>query len=120
MNSQTILIVEDDQPTRELYQRELGACYNVLACANQEAALAAIRSHQLSAIILEPSLPDGGGWELLSSIRSMPNLQTVPIILCSTLNARRKAISLGATLYLVKPVLPAMLLEAVRQAITIV
>jgi CheY-like chemotaxis protein len=117
MTSQTILIVEDDLPTRELYERELSRCYHVLACANDQDALAAIHMHRVCAIILEPSLPDGRGWDLLRLIRTMPDMQSIPVILCSTLNARRRAMALGATLYLVKPVLPMVLLETLRQMV---
>ena len=37
--SQTILLIEDDQATRELYQRELSRDYQVLACASESEAL---------------------------------------------------------------------------------
>lgn len=119
MNSQTVLIIEDDQPTRELYQRELSATYTVLACANEQEALAAIHANCVSAIIMEPSLPDDRGWALLATIRRMPGMQSVPVILCSTLNARRRAMTLGATLYLVKPVLPTALVETLRQVMSL-
>ena len=115
MTSQTILIVEDDLPTRELYERELSRYYHVLACANDQDALAAMHAQHVCAVILEPSLPDGRGWDLLAHIRHTPGLQSVPVILCSTLNARRRAMALGATLYLVKPVLPTVLLETLRR-----
>lgn len=117
MMSQTILIVEADQPTRELYERELGADYTVLACPDDRDILGAINAHHVSALILEPSLPAGRGWALLQQIRSSADLHALPVILCSTQNAQRRAAALGATMYLVKPVLPAKLLEALRQVL---
>jgi DNA-binding response OmpR family regulator len=42
-------------------------------------------------------------------------MRAVPIILCSALDERKRGLELGASAYLVKPVLPAALLEALRR-----
>jgi DNA-binding response OmpR family regulator len=110
-----ILIVEDDQPTRELYQRELSLHYAVFACADEAGALEIIHSHDLCAIVLEPSLPDERGWALLEAIRTMPSTSSIPVIVCSTLDERKRGMQLGATVYLVKPVLPTTLLRTLSQ-----
>jgi CheY-like chemotaxis protein len=111
----TILLIEDDPSTRELYQRELSRDYAVLACGNESEALALLESHPVSLIVLEPVLQDGQGWSFLAMLHAMPRTRTIPIILCSTLDERRRGLELGATLYLTKPVLPVALREAVYQ-----
>ncbi|NJM05458.1 response regulator [Candidatus Gracilibacteria bacterium] len=113
----TILVIEDDLPTRELYERELRLCYHVVTCDSEEQALKLLHEHVVAAVVLEPTLPDGQGWHLLAHIRATPHLHSVPIILCSTQNARRRAMTLGATIYLTKPVLPATLLETLRHVV---
>lgn len=114
---QTILIVEQDAPTRALYLRELGRDYRAFACANEYDALDIARSQPISAIVLEPALPDGAGWSLLARLRELFSAHDVPIILCSTLDERRRGMMLGATVYLVKPVLPTTLLATLQRLV---
>ena len=54
---------------------------------------------------------------LIESLRSIPRLSSVRIILCSTQDERRRGMSLGATAYLVKPILPTALLDTLRQVL---
>jgi response regulator RpfG family c-di-GMP phosphodiesterase len=113
----TILLIEDDQPTSELYQRELGRDYQVLACDNESEALALLARHPVCSIILEPVLQSGQGWAFLTMLHSMPQTRTIPIILCSTLDERRRGLELGAIRYLIKPVSPIALLEVIHQVV---
>jgi response regulator RpfG family c-di-GMP phosphodiesterase len=113
----TILLIEDDQPTSELYQRELGRDYQVLACDNESEALALLANHPVCSIILEPVLQSGQGWAFLTMLHSMPQTRTIPIILCSTLDERRRGLELGAIRYLIKPVSPIALLEVIHQIV---
>jgi DNA-binding response OmpR family regulator len=112
---QAILIIENDDPGRALYLRELSQAYRVFLCTNEREALALIGSEAISAVVLEPALEGGSGWELLSRLSGALAGRNVPIILCSTLDERRRGLLLGATVYLVKPILPALLLETLRR-----
>jgi DNA-binding response OmpR family regulator len=112
---QAILIVERDDPTRELYLRELGRSYHVLVCADEHDALDLLHTHDISAVVLEPALTDERGWGLLTAMKQAADTQAIPVILCSTLDERRRGLELGAAAYLVKPVLPTTLLEVVRR-----
>jgi DNA-binding response OmpR family regulator len=112
---QAILIVENDGPTRELYLRELSRDYRVFACSDEHDVLTLLRAHNICAVGLEPSHPGGRGWELLAAMKHANDTRSVPIILCSTLDERKRGMELGACAYLVKPVLPATLLETLRR-----
>jgi DNA-binding response OmpR family regulator len=114
-SAQTILIVECDLPTLELYQRELSRDYQILACSEAQQALPLLQTNSVSAVVLEPSTPDEQGWSLLAAIKSLPGLAPIPVVLCSTLDERKRGMEMGAVAYLVKPVLPTTLRETLHQ-----
>jgi len=116
--TQTVLIVENDIPTLELYQRELSRDYQILACCEAQQALDWLRAQhaqRISVVVLEPSTPDGRGWSLLAAIKSLPGPAPIPVVLCSILDERKRGMEMGAAAYLVKPVLPTTLRETLRK-----
>jgi DNA-binding response OmpR family regulator len=115
--NKTVLIIENDQNTLELYQRFLKRFYRVISCSNESDALELAKNHPVATIVLEPASPGGQGWALLKKLRTMPQTAGIPIILCSTQDARRQGTELGATLFLLKPVLPNALHAAIRQVL---
>ena len=112
---QTILIIEDDPPTRQMYAQTLEQEYRVLASAIEEDIGALVKTHRIHAVVLEPGPIGGGGWALLADLKHQPNLQAVPIVVCTAQDEQRLGLELGSTVYLVKPVLPAVLLEMLRR-----
>lgn len=112
---QAILIVERDRPTLELYQRELSRHFRIFTCNAASQALAVLRAHRISAVVLEPAAPDEQGWSLLADIKNLPGQASIPVILCSTLDERKRGIEMGAAAYLIKPVLPSTLLATLHQ-----
>lgn len=113
----TIMLVEHDEATLTLYTRELSREYNVFPCDDERDALVLLQSHDIRAVVLEPGRSDGRGWALLAAIKHASGTQQIPVILCSTLDERKRGLELGASAYLIKPVLPTTLLEAVRRII---
>jgi DNA-binding response OmpR family regulator len=114
-SDQAILIVEHDDPTRELYLRELSRDYCVFACCDEHDGLELLRAHDICAVVLEPGPVGGHGWALLVTIKQTDAICAVPVILCSTLDERKRGMELGASAYLIKPVLPGTLLDAIRR-----
>ena len=111
----TILIVDDDVPTLELYQRELGREYRVLTCTDEVAATELLEHEDVSAVVLEPVAVGEQGWARLAAITDVPASRPVPVLVCSTQDDRRRDVAMGTAGWLVKPVLPATLLAAVRR-----
>lgn len=111
----SILLVEADDVTQQLYARELSRRYRVFTCRDEVDALRFLRTEDIRAIILEPALADGLGWRLLASIRHMQPGADIPIVLCSAVDERRKGMDLGAAAYLIKPVLPVTLRNTLDQ-----
>jgi DNA-binding response OmpR family regulator len=112
---QAILLVEHDQPTRELYLRELSRDFCVYACCDEGAVLELLRVHDICVVVLEPGPAGGSGWALLADLKRVAGTRALPVILCSSLDERKRGLEMGASAYLVKPVLPATLLETVRR-----
>ena len=112
---QTILIIENNSPTRQMYSRALEQEYGVLVGSIDDDVVTLVKSHTIYAIVLEPGPIGGGGWALLADLKHEAHLQTVPIVICTAQDERRLGIELGSTAYLVKPVLPVLLLETVRR-----
>ena len=114
----SLLIVDDDLPTLELYQRELSGDYQVLTCQERVQAEQLIETPGLFAIILEPTLSGGEGWKLLSHLSKLAHRFDFSVILCSTSDERKRGIKEGAHVFLTKPVLPATLHTLLDQIVT--
>lgn len=114
----SLLIVDDDLPTLELYQRELSGDYLVLTCQERSQAEQLIETPGLCAIILEPTLSGGEGWKLLSYLSKLKNRLDFSVILCSSSDERKRGIKEGAHVFLTKPVLPATLHTLLDQIVT--
>jgi DNA-binding response OmpR family regulator len=99
-----------------LYRRELSRDFRVLACFRKSETLDAIDSQNPKAIILEPAALNEEGWDLLNAIVSLPD-KFLPVILCTILDERKRGMQEGAAAYLIKPVLPAVLLETLHKVI---
>lgn len=107
----TVLIIEPDEATRELYQRELGRHFQVIGASNAHGIVEVLQDNAIDIVVLEPASTDGAGWRLLEEMRRSKISASAPVVLCSALDERRRGLSLGAAAYLVKPVLPATLRE---------
>jgi DNA-binding response OmpR family regulator len=57
-----------------------------------------------AAIVLDVLLPGLDGWEFLARAKADSTLAPIPVIVVSILQERSRALALGATDYLVKPV----------------
>ena len=86
----TILIVDNDLPTLELYQRELGREFRVLTCTDEHAATEVLSSEQISAIVLEPFALSENGWARLAEMTHRPRKRPVPVLVCSTQDDRKR------------------------------
>lgn len=113
----SVLIIENDAPTLELYRRELSRDYRVLACLSEEEAMQLAQAADLCAVVLEPAIAGGNGWVLLSALTETFGNRHIPIILCSTQDERKRGIDEGAVAFLLKPVLPAELRDTIRKIV---
>jgi CheY-like chemotaxis protein len=93
--SKNILVVEDEQPIRQMIQDVLELHgYNVFTAANGAEGL-----QRLSQIVPEPCLvlldlmmPGTNGWQFLDVQRNDPKFADIPVVICSAYKESAKSI----------------------------
>jgi DNA-binding NtrC family response regulator len=106
-----ILVVDDEEDIRLPLRRFLAAKgYEVLEADGTGSALETTRKHPLDAAIVDFSLPDGDGLDVLRALKAQD--ASLPVVLLTghgTIDLAVKAIKEGAEQFLTKPVeLPAL------------
>jgi DNA-binding NtrC family response regulator len=114
MHKPIILLIEKDTVSLELYQRELSNDFLVLAFPDERGVLEAIAANEVQAVIIEPEMRSGKGWELISQIQVLNCAHHPAIIICAVQDRGHKSMNSGAAAYLIKPVLPKDLLKKVQ------
>ncbi len=109
-----ILILDDDLPTLELYTRELAAEFSIFPCDSVDEAQQILEAQKFSAIVFEPAMAGGRGWDFLSWLHQERNEQKTPVIICSTQDERRDLHGAETLAFLVKPVLPDQLAQTLN------
>jgi signal transduction histidine kinase/CheY-like chemotaxis protein len=101
----TILVVDDDATARELISRYLqDEGFTVVSAANGVEALKLARELRPAAITLDVVMPDLSGWNVLSALKGDPELASIPVVMVTITDEKRRALALGATGYLMKPI----------------
>ena len=100
----TVLVVEDDEETRRVIARELGARgYRVEQAADGGSALESWELHRPDVVLLDLGLPDIDGLSVINRIRREA---TTPIVILSGRYEEREkveALERGADDYVTKP-----------------
>lgn len=101
-----IMLVEDDNNLREIYQARLTAeGYETVTAADGEEALAMAVKEKPDLIIADIMMPKISGFDMLDILRSTPEVKDTKIIMMTALSQaedRARAGRLGADRYLVK------------------
>ena len=114
-----ILLVEDDEATRGLFETALsGAGYTVHGARTGAGALTRLRTEPFDLMVLDLMLPGITGPEVLDAMRQGPATAQLPVIVVTgaTLNQRELG-SLNVVTMLRKPVDPDDLVDAVYLAL---
>ena len=101
-----ILLVEDDNNLREIYEARLQAeGYDIVSAMDGEEALVVAKKEKPELIISDVMMPRISGFEMLDILRNTDELKHVRIIMLTALGQaedRTRADQLGADRYLVK------------------
>jgi len=103
----SILVVEDDLDTCDLYERALRAAGATVRTANRVAsALALLATARPDVVLCDLHLPDVDGYALLREVLADPELAGIPIIAISGSHPeleRERALEAGFARHLAKP-----------------
>jgi PAS domain S-box-containing protein len=113
VDGKLILAIDDDTQVIGLYERYLQPRgYRVKALTDPTRVIEAIGEEKPFAITLDIMMPGKDGWSVLTELKANPDTRDIPVIVCSILEEDEKGFSLGASDYLVKPILEDDLLNA--------
>src|SRR5579884_1597016 len=101
-----IMLVEDDNNLREIYEARLQAeGYTIVSAKDGEEALAVAKAEKPDLVISDVMMPKISGFEMLDILRNTDGLKTVKVIMLTALGQsddQQRANKLGADKYLVK------------------
>lgn len=117
-----VLVVDDVAYSRRALRSVfLSAGYSVLTAEDGERALEIAREERPDLVVTDILMPRLDGFQLCRALKSDPVLQRVPVVFYTGSYGetadRELGLSLGAAAYLVKPLEPNELLEAVARAV---
>lgn len=118
--AQKILLVEDDEMLREMYEAKLkGEGYDLVTADNGGDGLRIAQAEQFNLILLDIMLPQLDGFSILEELKSKPEKAKTPIIMLTNLGTdedRAKGERLGAVDYLIKAnMTPEQLATAIKK-----
>jgi PAS domain S-box-containing protein len=101
----TVLVIDDDALERELLTRFLTRDgFHVVSCASGDEGIRLAKEHRPAAILLDVMLQGKDGWNILTSLKLMPEIASIPVIMVTIVDNKNKGYALGAADYLTKPV----------------
>ena len=119
MAGETILIIEDEQPVRQVYAKALrNAGYEVIEAEDGQSGLGHALFQQPAIILLDLDIPNFNGLEIADVLRGNPSMARTPIIAVTghTTDAdRAHALHAGFNAFIAKPVDLQELLAVVRK-----
>jgi CheY-like chemotaxis protein/chemotaxis signal transduction protein len=115
----SLLLVDDSDAILALERAILSGHYSLHTANNGREALDKVGRVQPAAILLDLSMPEMDGDEVLKRLKADPSTSPIPIIIISSEHARAEAcLAQGAELFLPKPFRAEELLSAVENALT--
>jgi CheY-like chemotaxis protein len=120
----TVLCVDDDPELMQLLVDSLEGLghFHVAQAIDGEQGLERFFEIQPDCVIIDVVMPALDGYQLVQALRGDPQSASTPLIILTALaqdKDRLASLSVGADQYLVKPVTPRALVDAVTRAITI-
>ncbi|MCL2144685.1 MAG: response regulator [Endomicrobia bacterium] len=113
-----ILIIDDEPFLREMLNDILNlAGYDVITAVNGKDGLNKIFSESPDIVLLDCSMPEMDGYEVLTQLRKEPKFMNLPVIMLTAISGESeeiKGFSLGLDDYITKPFKSAVLLARVR------
>ena len=122
MIAKTVLIADDEPHMRRLMEfslRKVGFA-RFLFAQNGLEALNVLENEPVDIVIMDQRMPEMNGLEVLSRMKSMPRLSSIPVIMISGCGSFHNGLDpekLGAFSILAKPYSPAFLMREAQRAV---
>lgn len=101
-----VLVVDDEQPLRELVVVTLGDSYSCDEAADGDAALERLRTERYDVVVLDVMMPGRSGIDVLRAMRADEALKDVSVVVMSAWQSSQdidSALEAGANGFLPKP-----------------
>jgi CheY-like chemotaxis protein len=113
-----ILVIDDDPDAVYLLQENLNQQdYAIIGTRNGQDGLRMAREQQPQAILLDIIMPGADGWQILHDLKKDPVTSKIPVILLTIVDKKALGFRLGASAYLLKPLDPVVVRDALNRAI---
>lgn len=103
-----LLVVDDEEPNRDLLSRRLRkAGFDVECASSAREALEVLEREQIDLVLLDNMMPEMSGIDLLKLLRATQSASDLPVIMVTALNDSGRvveALSNGANDYVTKPI----------------
>ena len=115
----TVLVVEDDADTRVVFSAGLGHVgYRVLTAMTGIDGLRVARNEHPDVILLDLSLADADGWEVVRCLKTSTSTGDIPVLLVTGhIDVEQRARAEGCAGWLTKPIRLETLREAVQSVL---
>jgi signal transduction histidine kinase/AraC-like DNA-binding protein len=116
-----VVVVDDDDDTRDYLKDLLRDRYNVTACADAESAWEAVSGTLPDAVVTDLVMPGESGSDLCARIRGNDATRHIPVIILTGQTGaeeQQTASDSGADKFLAKPISVELLLSSVAQVIS--
>jgi two-component system chemotaxis response regulator CheY len=115
------MVVDDVHYIRELLSLILKSeGFDVIESVNGKDALKKLDGSYIDMVITDLNMPEMSGFEFVKKLRSRSDFHSTPVIMITSENhvsIRRKAEQLGVNEWLMKPLIPSDLMNAVHRLI---
>lgn len=119
LNTMNAVVVDDDPSSLLVLSNQLKEMgITPICCQTVEAAIYRIFKFRPAFITLDLHLEESDGIELLQIRRRVPEIHNIPIIVTSGESRSpiiAESILAGASAYLIKPIMTALLIEAIKK-----
>jgi signal transduction histidine kinase/CheY-like chemotaxis protein len=108
-----VLAIDDDPNILELYERYLNSQgYEVIPVHEPTRAVELAIELQPFAITLDVMMPSKNGWQVMQDLKAHEATRNIPVIFCTIVEEQTRGFQLGASDYLLKPILEEDLVKA--------
>lgn len=113
-----ILVIDDDPDAVYILQESLDQSeFELNSAKNGVEGLRLAQALHPHAIILDIVMPGIDGWQILKMLKADPATSQIPVILLTILDNKELGYNLGADAYLLKPLNPTAVKEALRKVL---